>query len=87
MKYIFPELNDKKEDSMMRRHVQESVLGVLPMVWHRPGPETSMVCLLFSAINIDFDYVSSGILEHSYLKEEELKKAKFTQKQLTVFKM
>lgn len=65
--------------------VQESVLSVPPMVWHRPGPETSMVCLLFSAINIDLDYISSGILEGSHLKEE-LKKAKFTQKQVTVFK-
>lgn len=40
------------------------------MVWHRPGPETSMGCLLFSAINIDLDYINSGILEDSHLKEE-----------------
>lgn len=32
---------------------------------------------LFSAINIDLDYISSGILDHSHLKEEQLKKAKY----------
>lgn len=67
---------------MMRRCVYRNQYTDL---WHRPGPETSMVCLLFSAINIDLDYISSGILEDSHLKEE-LKKAKFTHKQVTVFK-
>lgn len=59
---------------MMRQCVQESVLSVLPMPWHRPGPETPMVCLLFSAINIDLDYITSGILKYNHLKKEELKR-------------
>lgn len=70
---------------MMRRYVQESVPSVLLVVWHRPELETPIVCLLFTAKNTDLDYINSGILEDSHLKEEELKKTKFTQNQLTVF--
>lgn len=64
MKYIFPELNDKNgRECTMRRGVQESGLTVLTMVLHGPGPETSMLYLIFSTININFDYTSAGMLK------------------------
>lgn len=47
----------------MRRGVQESGLTVLTMVLHGPGPETSMLYLIFSTININFDYTSAGMLK------------------------
>lgn len=71
---------------MMRRSIQELGLTVLPMVLHKPGPETSMFCLIFS-INIHLDYTSPGVLKHNYLKKADFKKGKDTQKQFSFLKM
>lgn len=63
-------------ECMMRRGVQESGLTVLPVVWHRPVLETSIICLIFSAINIDLDYTSLVTIRDSYHKKADFKKGR-----------